>query len=68
LKIHRRLHRQFLLSQNSHMTESQIFQLKDEKISIWDRMFLLKHNFIKYFSLTVNDYNHVLGLSIGREC
>jgi hypothetical protein len=50
------------------MTESPIFQLKDEIFSIWDGMFLLKHNFIKYLSLTVNDYNHVLGLSIEREC
>jgi len=50
------------------MIESQIFQLKDEKFSMWEGMFLLIHNFIKHFSFIVNDCNYVSGLSIGREC
>jgi len=70
-----RQHRRYLLSNNSQLTESQIFQLQDEQFATWFRTHVSSiTNLINCMSILQNIHLFIIvvfdiqGLSNGKEC
>jgi len=69
-----RQHRQYLLSNNSQLTESQIFQLQDEQFATWFRTHVSTHYLLQSYCISLQNscllfivVHDIQDLSNGKE-